>query len=253
MNTTPEIITEETAGKAKMPVLPLILTILFAAGFILIGGLRFLIMAAVSFLCGIWAKSAREKSLREGRKESNLRAGGRGIEIIVTFIFALCSCFCFPPFQTSSDLKWKYPFQKSFIKLYHNIQEPDWFSDFLGDVRGDYRFDYMPTILQGTGHYSVRFVTDREIAERYASKLAETAVHIVRLDDNYNGSFHVENETPENYDDSFYIYKDEEFWNDASSSAKVYVLYTDYDWNHPDTSAVLIDPETGKVEFSQLG
>ena len=254
MNTNHEAITEETAVKVKFPRLPLILTIIFAAGFFLVGGLRFLIMTVLNFLCGSLIKSERENNIREGRKAGS--PGAAGIVTLILFNFAavlFTGFLLFPPIYISSHLKWKYPFQKSYIGLYQNIQEPDWFPDFMGDVREDYRFEYMPSILQGDGHYSVRFVTDRETAEKYAAKFAETAVYTVRLGAAYSdGSFLVENETPETYDDYLEIQKDDGFWIGASPLATAYVLNAYCNWNHPSASAVIVDPVTGKIELSMM-
>ena len=94
------------------------------------------------------------------------------VSLFAFFNILLCSI---SPWVVHSEYKWQYPFQKAYIGLYQNIKEPEFFPDFMNDVRSGYEFDYLPSIMQGAGHYSVTFVTTPERAAEVA-RVADAAV-----------------------------------------------------------------------------
>ena len=178
---------------------------------------------------------------------------------IIVILFAISVHFSMPPLMMSSSMIWQYPFQKAFVGIYQNIEEPEWFPDFAEVVEEEYYFDYLPSIMQGTGHCSVRFITDTECAKKYASQYEEQAVYKIPLREYSDGYWMLSSEstTEEVYDDNrLTFYLDEEFWagcwNDEST-ATIYVLETNLDWNHPHSSVVIIDTVKGKVQFVQEG
>ena len=93
--------------------------------------------------------------------------------------------------------------------------------------------------MQGAGYYDIRFVSSPEFASRNASK--------------YSVDIDEANIIPlaECDLDALVLRVDEDFF--AGTSAVVYVLNTNKDWNHPQSSAVIIDTDSGKIEFSQYG
>ena len=92
------------------------------------------------------------------------------IAAIIAAVLFILYIFAFPP-AISSQSAFKYPVQRAYIGLYQNINEPDEFPDFSEDILSDYKFDYAPSILQGAGHYSVRFTTFPDRAAEYAEQL----------------------------------------------------------------------------------
>lgn len=152
---------------------------------------------------------------------------------------------CFPPSVLSHSVG-KYKLQKMYINMYRNIKSPDWLpDDFSDDVVSDYTFSYSPTVLQGTGHYSVEFVTTLEKAKEYEEIYSKKAKYIFSRNNELN---HYEEKNKNNLPD--YSIFSGFFWNEDSEPT-VYLLYTNDNWNHPNTSAVLI--EGTKVQFSQMG
>ncbi|MBR1555788.1 MAG: hypothetical protein IJ644_10435 [Oscillospiraceae bacterium] len=161
-----------------------------------------------------------------------------------------------PPFIFNSNQLWKYPVQKFYIDLYQNIKEPDFFPDFTEDVISGYDFDYMPSILQGAGHYSVAFVTTPEKAKAYQELYSRQAEYIIPLNELHDTSYHPDDKEEDDTIDFFIS----TIWEESSlgefeteKNAEVYVLSSNGDWNHPHTSAVIIDTSSGRIQFSKLG
>lgn len=179
--------------------------------------------------------------------------GRRLVDLIALFLVGCFVMFGFTPIILESHLKWQYPFQKAYAALRHNCMEPDWFpQDFMADVVSDYELNNVPSIMQGIGYYSVEFVTTPEKAAGYASRYAEQAVYTVPLSDYSGSSFYYLDEKQEQVLDVYVGH----IWNTDHSvevNTTIYVLYTNGNWNHPHSSAVLVDPTTGRVQFSQLG
>ena len=163
---------------------------------------------------------------------------------VLAFLIAEAVIFSFPPFLSSSSL-WKYPIQRGYIGLYSNIKEPENFPDFRLDAESSYSFDYMPSILQGAGHYSVCFMTSPEKAAGYAERFSQAAQYVIPLEE-YDGRYTISST------EEIVVYTDKEFWSEPSS-AQIYVCKTNLSLNHPHTFAVIVDRDRGMVQLSQLG
>ena len=163
---------------------------------------------------------------------------------VLAFLIAEAFIFSTPPFLSSESL-WRYPVQREYIGLYRNIKEPQAFPDFRLDVESDYRFEYLPSILQGAGHYSVCFVTSPEKASEYAERFSETAQYVISLD-GYDGRYSVSDS------EEIVAYIDRKFWS-VPSGAQIYVCETNLSFNHPHTFAVIVDKDRGMIQLSQEG
>ncbi|MGN0696786.1 MAG: hypothetical protein ACI4J5_08500 [Oscillospiraceae bacterium] len=212
----------------------IILTALCLLGFILTASAQFL---PAALIIGISSAVSLKRYKKATPKKKDIVLRIISVLIVLMFIFSM------PPLGLSSSMLWQYPFQKSFVGMYKNIKEPDWFPDFRDDVISDHRFDYLPGIMQGTGHFSVRFVTSPEHAAEYAEKYSRQAKWTIAYKDI---SF------TDMQDDHPDIFADREFW-ESSPDAAVYILDGVADRNHPHSSAVIIDVQTGKIQLSQLG
>lgn len=184
------------------------------------------------------------------------KGGAVKIVIIVAVVLALIA-FLFPPLTLHTTSVKLYPVCRAITGHYKNIHEPEWFGDFAGDVESDFAFDYMPSFMQGTGHYTVRFKTSPETAKAYADKFSGSACYKFALsqygDTAWTSVRDLGYEFPEAYDDSLVIQRDEEFWSGHEETARVYVTDAVLGWNHPHSSAVIVDEESGMVELSRLG
>jgi len=161
-----------------------------------------------------------------------------------------------PPFIFGSHSLWKYPLQKACINFYQNIKEPDYFPDFTPDVVSDYTFSYTPSILQGAGNYCVSFVTTPEKAKEYEKIYSEQANYIIPLSELWDHCYYPD----ENNDNRVISIATDTLWKESSYgefeteiNAEIYILHANENWNHPHTSAVIIDSSDGRIQFSQLG
>ncbi|MCR4645831.1 MAG: DUF2157 domain-containing protein [Oscillospiraceae bacterium] len=174
------------------------------------------------------------------------------IDLIALILVGNLILFAFPPLFIQSKFLWQYPFQKAYVALYHNTREPEWFPDFRDDVVSDYDFSYNPSIMQGSGHFSVEFVTTPERAAEYADEYAEQAVYIVPLREYSRYGYYPLDETKHKVLD---IYLGDIWAKETTEEqdATIYVIETNLDWNHPHTSVAVVDPVTGRVQLSKLG
>ena len=227
------MIMEQKAVRAFRTIL-IIPAALCLIGFILTASAQFL-LAAIIIGISIAVRLNKDKKAPPKKKDIALR--------VISAAIVLMLIFSVPPLGLSSRMLWQYPFQKGFVGMYQNIREPEWFPDFRDDVLADHRFDYLPSILQGTGHFSVRFVTSPERAAEYAQEFSQQAMWTISYED-------ISFTAPQDeYPD---IFADRDFWENAPD-AEVYILDGAVDWDHPHSSAVIIDVQTGKIQLSQLG
>ena len=228
-----------------------ILLLANAAGLILTGSLRFLIGAAVcaGFL-------AAYLYCRRSKPQEKLSA--------LILLPPLCICgfmMLFAPIYKQSRQLWRYPFQRAFHGIYNST--PKWFPEFSGDVQSDYVFDAIPSIMQGTGHYSVRFVTSPERAAEiekqfaaqalYTMPLAEGMLSCQSIPESAGNSYAA---SGEEWSGAAMFYCDEKFWYPEGKPADgttVLCLDARGDWNHPGGSVVIVNSRTGAVEYSQFG
>lgn len=211
-------------------VLSAAILILCAVGMFAVWDMRFIIAGLIGSVISL--------SIKKGLRKRDYFAR------VLAFLIAEAFIFSTPPFLSSNSL-WRYPIQRGYIGLYSNIKEPEAFPDFRPDAESGYRFDYIPSILQGAGYYSVCFVTTPEKAAGYAERYSQAAQYVIPLEE-YEGRYTV-SDTEE-----ITAYIDKEFWAD-SSDAKIYVCETNLSFNHPHTFAVIVDVDRGMVQLSQLG
>ncbi|MCR5121538.1 MAG: hypothetical protein K6B74_03860 [Ruminococcus sp.] len=181
---------------------------------------------------------------------------GNPVGALIIAAFTLLLTFGTPPF-INSRMKWQYPIQQKYISRFHNVKAPEYFPTSLEEVLGDYEFGYMPSIMQGTGYFSVTYKTTPERAAACAAEYAPQAKYTIPLKEYIEmGGYKVEDFTPrENScdDGTLDVYISGKMREGGSESAQIYVLYAVLNWNHPHSTAVIVDTETGLVQFSQLG
>ncbi len=229
----------------------LLLLLANAAGLLLTGSRRFLIGTAVcaGFLAA-WLYCRRKKP----QEKPNA----------LILLTPLCICGCmmlFAPIYKESRQLWRYPFQRKLHSIYNST--PKWLPDFSGDVQSDYVFDTIPSIMQGSGHYSVRFVTTPERAAEIEKQFAEQAQFIADLPDSRSGMINVPESEWKNipdkkadWDGIAHFYCDEAFWypdGKPSEGTKICFLDLHGNWNHPGSAVVIVNSRTGAVEYSQFG
>lgn len=200
---------------------------------------RFFLLTGLCLFFAFWM---RQKDLAFSDK-SALTATGMCVIILLT-IFT----FLIPPIALETHVLWKYPIFQAYTDLYGNVRKPSWVPDFENDVRSDFTFNWVVSSFQGYGHWSVGFITDKEIAQRYDEKYKKAAIYTVPLNeiDSYTG-FSI------GFDRRAHVEYNNSFWKNSSNNATVYILYSSYDEIHPFTKAVIVDPDTGMVELIECG
>lgn len=239
---------EQTTPKKHIRIATIILfvlTAIFLLAALVFLMFRFFLMTFICLLCSVTAAYKDLNSEGEQLFSKQTHAGS----FILIFIFTFFT-IVFPPFTLSTKSLWKYPVFREYIAHYENVREPSWLPDFEKDVRSDFAFNYVINSLQGYGRWRIDFITDTSTAERYAEKYAQEAVYVIPLRDfgDY-GIYHVNGDASK----VVHVEFDEDFWEDASGYATAYILYTNLNWNHAFTSAVIVDPVTGMVELIECG
>ena len=179
------------------------------------------------------------------------------VNIILTVIFVTILFFQSIFFLGfSSDTPWKYNFQKLYV-IFRNNYEFKVAPEKLPDDISDYSMEYLPSIMQGTGHSSVRFKASQDVIKAYEDEYSAKAIYTYPLSVFQDGSIDVEQVSPKaaigmTDDKSLLVYRDTHFWSE-STSATVYVTSATHYWNHPHSTAVIIDSEKNMIEFAQLG
>ncbi|MCH5194668.1 MAG: hypothetical protein J1F11_11960 [Oscillospiraceae bacterium] len=225
----------------------LVPTLLEIICFILTADAKFLIAAVICFLVGI-IRNTGEMNAR--RIVTNILGRSMALMLILFFMFSM------PTLTIRSRMIWQYPFQKFYTGLYQNVKEPDWFPDFRDDVQSDYYFEYIPSLMQGTGHYSVCFITSPETAAEYENKFASQAQYIIPFEEYAAASdrYTIGDEKDDSGNNALDVYWEKIFWrNGAEPATQIYVLDAVLNFNHPHSSAVIIDRERGRIQLSRLG
>ncbi len=154
-----------------------------------------------------------------------------------------------------SHSPYKYNLQRELIDVYNRASSKD-FPDKLPEDTSDYEFDYLPSMMQGTGHCSARFSSSAEVIEYYESEYAPQAIYTIPLSSFEHGTTVVSSVSPKakqsiENDNSLDVWIDRDFW--ADTEATVYVLSAVHNWNHPHSSAVIISKDHTRIQFTQLG
>jgi hypothetical protein len=220
--------------------------LLLAVGFFLTQSWSFLILALMAVIMGLLSAGKYRNTQKPADSADGTAASKPVIKrkigcAVPAFIGTAVFLFLTPPLSIRSTSEMQYPFENRFLSLYR-YGEPEWFPDFMPDVQSDYYFEFMPSILQGTGFYTVRFVTTPERAAEYAAEFAEKAVESVPLHacDQDEYALHVD--------------INGEFFGDLpDESVTVYILKNNRNRNHPKSSSVTVDPVSGKIDLTQYG
>ena len=93
--------------------------------------------------------------------------------------------------------------------------------------------------MQGTGFYTVHFVTTPERAAEYAKQYADAGADAVPLPD-----------CIADFDSAVRV--NEDFFPEPDA-ATVYVIQSNRNFNHPHSKTVTVDPVSGRVEITQYG
>ncbi|WP_028520337.1 hypothetical protein [Ruminococcus flavefaciens] len=154
---------------------------------------------------------------------------------------------------------WKYYSQRKYVAILHPGYS-DSFPHKLPKNVSDYRIESVPSILQGTGHFSVRFSTSEQQLTRYEAEYSKQAIYIIPFSEfTYQGIASVDEMAPETYldsregDGSIYVPFDYDFWEGHEDDSVVYVISVVHNSNHPRGESVIINKKDGMIEFVKVG
>ncbi len=266
--------------------IPLIALIAAAVGFAVLYALTltgFMLLGAAG--SAFWALVLAAFHIRAKKKDRLPTVSN--IVIVFIELFGLWMMTAFPSGMRSNEL-WRFRYQDWYLGLYRNVRLPEEFRHFAGDVEGRYSFGFMPSLLQGTGYCSVTFETTPERAAEYAAEYAGKAKYALPLWD-YFGDREwsaaekkyvpatdkqnaLQNGYAAEYDDNggdredymteseklaasydLNVYVSDTMREGYSGSAQVYVLDSNLNFNHPRSTAVIVDTERNMIQLSQLG
>lgn len=222
--------------------LAVLFTLIFLILFIMIGTGFIRICICIFWLMFMKAKM---RNPEEHNYVSNLAR-----MLVMTAILGCMSLFAPIIFSKSA---WKYNLQRKYIDLYNKYSSVD-FPDKLSGNIGNYKFEYVPSIMQGNGHCSVRFTASADDIKAYEREYAPKAIYAIPLSRFDFGDTVVEEVSPEAvvpYEggNNLSMFVDSDFWGDTK--ATVYVLSAVHDWNHPHSHVVIISSDYRKIQFSQ--
>lgn len=166
------------------------------------------------------------------------------VPIAETIILILiCTYLTMCDFGAGSGISTFYPFHRAYSASKCDIEDvlP---RQLPTDVK-EYSFHHMPSVMQGTGHTSVRCI----FPEPYKYTGSADAVFMLSELPSYESG----DITQELDKDHVCIYYDYEFWEGHQNTARVYVFGLKGNYNHPHSKAVITDTASGRTEFVRLG
>ena len=221
----------------------LLTALISAVCFVLTAMYRYIVLLIAALVLGFGGLLLDRHLAKKGKnlkKSMNAR--------IIVLIMCMIPVLAVPPLTVESRFRWQYPFQKYIINRYRNIREPDWFPEIDGDaVVSGYRFSYLPSIMQGTGHYSIAFNTTEDQMNAYIDEYGQKQSAVKMLGECRDAGPDARNT------DIPSLWLDPEIRKNALDDAYVFIIDAQYDFNHPHTSAVIIDEYHKRIQFLQLG
>lgn len=122
-----------------------------------------------------------------------------------------------------------------------------------------YSYSMMPSMLQGTGLFSVCYKTSAENIADYRTAAERESIMTFPLEEYLSGKSSFDTAHKEEIQAlgkseqaEVCIWYDDEFWAECGN-AQAYLLCSNFDFNHAHSAAVIIDEERGMVQFTQFG
>lgn len=139
--------------------------------------------------------------------------------------------------------RWQYPMALKYAYRFQTVST--FLPEELPTSAKDVRYDFFPSFLQADGHVCVEFTADEDYVKELSNRLETEAMYVINYRDldSLNATLYTEESD----------YKKITLWEGSFGKehpdATVYIIDTNYDWNHPRFKAVFIDGS--HVFFSQ--
>lgn len=136
-----------------------------------------------------------------------------------------------------SFFSWQYSFDKAYLQK--NGYECTYFPENLPDNTDEYYFEFLPSIMQGSGYVSMSFTAESEIIDEYIAEYESKSIEIFTLEEYDQGDHNI-------------LIMSKAFNDEDFSDTVVYLVYANHSWNHPHTKCVMINKRIGKIEFFEV-
>lgn len=157
----------------------------------------------------------------------------RSVSFLIIFVLSTLfwGQFHMPISVTS---RWQYPMA---LKYAYGFTAADFLPEELPSSAKDIRYDFFPSILQGDGHVCVEFTANEDYVKELSNRLETEAMYVIKYRelDSLNATLNTEES------DYKIITLREGSFGKEHPDATVYIINTNYDWNHPRIKAVFID------------
>lgn len=172
--------------------------------------------------------------------------------IFIAVVTAFMAFFLLPlPAAFSSEAKFMYPLQSQYIRSSKNINIEGYFPEKLPESAENFKTEFMPSILQGTGHYYVCFNADDEYISAAVRECSQKAVMSFKaaerdsaeIDEKVKKISGNENASPVVYLPEFV----------SGNNEVIYLLKSNYNFNHPSSMSVIINENENIICYSKLG
>ena len=221
--------TDSKSGRAYKTETVFICVVLAAALvlFILTGASTACVMAVIGVLWTLYMRSQRKKGVADWQENTKRII----IFTLVSFLINL-----FPPMSAGSTGKWRYPLIRRYIDCYNTVNMPSRLPDSIPDDAAEYRLEFLPSIMQGNGHFSVRYVCGNDSLDGFAESCRRDAIYTLTLADAENDSKAAD------------IRYDRDFWAGHEESAVIYIFSGNFE-HHYHVDCVIVDEENRAVQY----
>ncbi len=204
--------------------LPCIVMVVALAMLILAGLWGKLIIAVIAAACAFGQYKAKKNSLI--------------VSVIATLGLGYTLCFAE---GFSGGLLWQHKFQLMYVRAFSGSY--DFIPDSFDYEVEEFSVEFMPSMMQGSGHYFVSVKVDEETAARLIKEAEEKSFRKFGATEDYNL------DVDDRYKTSYY-YMPDEIRN--SEKYTVYACFTNENFNHPRSKSMIINDEENIVCWSQV-
>lgn len=151
-----------------------------------------------------------------------------------------------------------YGLDMDYLQRTYHRGNTDEFPEKLPQDADDCSLTFMPSVLQGSGFLCVSFKTSEKEIDNYLDKFAPLAILPVFTVAEYKGD--AQSEVLQNLSDyceatelrdlDLYIPGD---LQKNCPNAEIYLIRSNFDWNHPHSFCFCCDKASGTVVFSEIG
>lgn len=181
---------------------------------------------------------------------------------VVSIIILLVSYFNLIGFMLFNSIDRADPLTKTFysidIQYLEKRNSANFIPDKLPEDAHNVSLKYLPTLLQGTGHTYTFFEISDENIDAYVTKYSEMAMlppfTVAELYEQENSPVlsHLDDYVKDVYGPEFHMSLPSDI-RENHPNAKIYVIYSNFNWNHMYSTCFIIDEEAGLVGFTEGG